>query len=658
MDDYDELNTLNFEYLEVFIMMRKQVYMEDGWYGYLITSDSTEPYFERIGRVPILEEISVGLESEHITLKISETKFRQKKIALLDGTSLYNTRGLDELTAKGFDVRSGQGRCFVEALRMLVDEQEEADITPTTTFENLGWYPRFKATDTGQEVELLFRANKLEGANEASRYEGIYDVMPQGDYETWRRMVVTDVLPHIGLQIVLLAALSSVVIGLLGLYRNVLRPLYHTHLQSGRGKTTSSILALSTLGSGASSSTPSVNAAGQTVFKQPLMATWGATANAIGAVQRGNFGAVVVLNELGTCLEKDLSQCCYHLSEGTEKMRMTSDLKVRRNEGFACVFLSNGEVPLTSRCRSKTEGLALRILEMDTPLTADADHANRIADVCRDNYGFAAPMLAKHIIAEGGYKPLSKRYDALCRELRQYFPKTPSVERFVQTFVAPCLLTIELSKEALEIPFDADRVLQFFIDYEAKHGQKRATSELSYEQLLQEFAMNHDRFIRRHSTKLARKTLGGKSRQTVPSGKLWGRITDQKVTNTDGRVIIRQYEVFPQVVEDILKKKGHDSVKSCEDAWVDMGVLSYDDDTHRTRKRQIISGSDHKDRMYVFLEFEEPDDEDNALDTPSTPEGGQEPKTTESRISYFLQDDDDDDFDDFSYLEEDDDNVA
>ena len=77
MDDYDELNTLNFEYLEVFIMMRKQVYMEDGWYGYLITSDSTEPYFERIGRVPILEEISVGLESEHITLKISETKFRQ-----------------------------------------------------------------------------------------------------------------------------------------------------------------------------------------------------------------------------------------------------------------------------------------------------------------------------------------------------------------------------------------------------------------------------------------------------------------------------------------------------------------------------------------------------------------------------------------------------
>lgn len=636
-------------------MIRKQTYMEDGWYGYLITSDSTEPYFERIGRVPILEEISVSLENEHITLKISETKFHQKKTALLNGTSLYNTRGLEELTAKGFDIHSGQGRCFVEALRMLVDEQEEAGISPTTTFENLGWYPRFKATEAGQEVELLFRANKLEGTNEKSRYEGIYDVEPTGDYETWKKMVLDDVLPHIGLQIVLLAALSSVVVGLLGLYRNVLRPLYHLHLQSGRGKTTSCVLALSTLGTGASSSTPSVNAAGQTIFKQPLMATWGATTNAIGGAQRGNFGAVVVLNELGTCLEKDLSQCCYHLSEGTEKMRMTSDLKVRRNEGFACVFISNGEVPLTSRCRSKTEGLSLRILEIDTPLTTDADHANRIADVCRDHYGFAAPMLAKHIIAEGGYKPLSKRYDALCRELRQYFPKTPSVERFIQTFVAPCLLTIELSKEALEIPFDADRVLQFFIDYEAKHGRKRATSELSYEQLLQEFAMNHDHFIRRNSTKPVRKTLGGKSRQTIPSGKLWGRITDQKVALNDGRVIIREYEVFTTIVEDILKKKGHDSVKACEDAWIDMGVLSYDDDNHHTRKRQIISGSEHKDRMYVFWEFEESNDDAETLEPPSIPEGDQEPNAAKSRMAYLLQDDDDDDFDDFSFLEEDED---
>ena len=86
-----------------------------------------------------------------------------------------------------------------------------------------------------------------------------------------------------------------------------------------------------------------------------------------------------------------------------------------------------------------------------------------------------------------------------------------------------------------------------------------------------------------------------------------------------------------------------------------MGVYSYDDDKHRSRKRQMTEGSTRKDRVFVFLEFDDPTGSSKPLDTPSTPEGEQEHDTAESRIAYFLQDDD---FDDFSYLEEDDDNVA
>lgn len=626
-------------------------------YGYISQNNDGEVELTPIGRLPQLEDITSDLVSKRQTLVLSDIQDGQKVTALLDRGALYSGRGLDELAAQGIDVRQGHGAAFIEAMRLLVEEREAAGIKPTITYSGLGWYPRLKTTDTGQEVEVLYRANELIGTNEKSRYDGVHDVMPTGDYDTWRRMIVDDILPHTGLMVVLIAALSAVPVGLLGLHREILRMIWHLLQPSGRGKGCISTCAVSTLGLASSSPRPRVNATGQAVYSQSLMMQWSSTSNAVTGRVQGNFGAVVVLNELGKCLEKDLTSTCYELSEGSIKSRMSADLKVRANEGYCTVFLSNGEHSLLGRCRRKAAGLALRVLETDVPLTVDADHANRITDVCGRNYGFAAPKLAQHILDKGGFEPLNARYECLRKDLRKHFPKTVQVERFIETYVAPCMLTAELASEALDIPFDVDRILQFFVEYETKNGEDRATEKKSYEELLQEFAINHDRFVYRDDTVPTKKTLKKKVPSIVPSGKLWGRITKKNETLADGRVLIREYEVYPKFVEQILRQYGHDSLKSCQDAWISMGVYSYDDDRHRSRKRQMTEGSTRKDRVFVFLEFDDPNGGSNALDTPSIPEGGQEPKTTESRIAFFPQDDDDD-FDDFSYLEEVDADVA
>lgn len=624
-------------------------------YGYAKQNNDGEVELTPIGRLPKLEDITIDLKTRKKTLVLSDVQGGQKVIALLDRGALYSGRGLDELAAQGFDVRQGHGPAFIEAIRLLVEEREAAGIKETITYTDLGWYPHTKTTDAGQEVELLYQANELIGTDEKSRYDGVYDVTPTGDYKTWREMVVKEILPHTGLMVVLVAALSSVPVGLLGLHREILRMVWHLLQPSGRGKGCISTCVISTLGLASNSPRPRVNAIGQAVYSQSLMMQWSATSNAVLGRMLGNYGAVVVLNELGKCLEKDLTSTCYSLSEGSEKARMSSDLKVRANEGYCTVVLSNGEHSLLGRCRRKAAGLALRVLETDVPLTVDADHANRITDVCGRNYGFAAPKLAQHILDKGGYEPLNARYEFLRKDLRKHFPKTIQVERFIETYVAPCMLTAELASEALDIPFDSDRLLQFFVEYETKNGEDRATEKKSYEELLQEFAINHDRFVYRDDTVPTKKTLKKKVPSIVPSGKLWGRITKKNETLADGRVLIREYEIYPRFVEQILKQYGHDSLKACQDAWIAMGVYSYDDDRHRSRKRQMTEGSTRKDRVFVFLEFDDPNGSSKPLDIPSTPEGEQEPDTAESRIAYFLQDDD---FDDFSYLEEDDDNVA
>ena len=136
-------------------MLNKEVCIDNGDYGVVTYSNDGEAVFEPIGRLPKLEEIFVGLENECLSLKLSETKFQQRRVAVLDGRSLYNGRGLDELTAKGFDVKTGAGGIFLEALRLLVDEQEKAGVMPTITFDRLGWYPRVVTNEDGAE-ELVF----------------------------------------------------------------------------------------------------------------------------------------------------------------------------------------------------------------------------------------------------------------------------------------------------------------------------------------------------------------------------------------------------------------------------------------------------------------------------------------------------------------------
>ena len=622
-------------------------------YGYYTYDKNNTAHFHSLGTVPDLREVFVGLENRHITLKLSHKFLGQNNIAYLDYGSLYDGNGIKELTAMGYEARKGSGDAYIEALSMLVKAQELNGIPPTLAYEHLGWfqYPETNP-DTGQvELRLLFRCDKLLGSTRKARYIGPYDVTPKGDYDTWRQMVIDDVVPHPALQLILVAALSSVVIGLLALRREISRPVVHTVLQSGRGKTTAALAAVSTIGSPAHAPMPCIDEDGQIVRKQSLLMSWMQTDNSLLTSNAGNFGAVVVLNELGKSLSKNLDSVVFALSDGSDKKRLTTTLQPRISDGYATTFISNGEESLLEKCNTKLEGLAIRVLEIDSELTKDADHANRITDVCKENYGFAAHRLAQYILDHGGYQPVSDRYDVLRRELRKEFDRTPSIERFIEIFAAPFILTAELATKALNIPFDIDGLLQFLVDHEKVSGAERATSDKSYEELLEEFEIHLDKFIVGKSKPTSKNSFT-KGHVNMPRGQLWGRITNKNEVHTDGRTIVREYEVFPSIVDMLLKKYGHNNRKTCIAAWKAMGVLNYEDSTHHKQKRKIVNHEDgHYDRVYVFREFA-PDDEDAqttsdcdstqlTFDALTQTKGNPEKRQKRSQIVNLLKDDDD-----------------
>lgn len=620
------------------IMLNKDIGIVGKQYGYYTYGKNNTPIFNPIGKLPDLQEVLVGLENQHITLKLAQKFLGETNVAYLDYGNIYDGSGVKELTAIGFDARKGYVDAYLEALAILVRYRRSQ---PTLAYENLGWFQRSEVNpDTGQrELHLLFRCHKLLGTTRKARYIGPYDIEPHGDYDVWRQMVINDIVPYPALQLVLIAALSSVVIGLLALRREISRPIVHTVLPSGRGKTTVALACASTAGSPAHAPMPRIDEDGRIVRRHSLLGSWSSTDNALLSTNAGNFGTVLVLNELGKSLSKNLDAVVFALADGSDKKRLTTTLQPRVSDAYAMTVISNGEMGLLEKCNTRLEGLAIRVLEIDKELTKNADHANRITDVCKENYGFAAPRLAQYIIDLGGYQPVSDRYDELRRELRSSFTAaTPSKERFIEIFAAPFMLTAELASKALKIPFDTDGLLKFLVDHEKENGANRATSDKSYRELLEEFEINLDKFIVGKANTLKKPPANPYA--STPHHQVWGRITNMSKVHTDGRVIVREYEVFPSVVDQILKKYGHTNRSTCVKAWKEMDVIETEGGTHYMRKRKIVNDdSGHTDRVFVFREFED-----------LTPSGGATPPEDppksdfreNSQMDVFLQVDDDD----------------
>ena len=417
-----------------------------------------------------------------------------------------------------------------------------------------------------------------------------------------------DVVGYPALQLILIAALSAVVVGLLALEISIENPIVHINYPSGKGKSTAGYLAASTAGRPFEGSMTAVDEDGRTMELHSLYQSWGSTDNAMVATQAGNGGAVIVLNELGKSLTKNMKRLVYDLSEGSDKKRLTSTLNTRMSQGYSTTFISTGEESLLDKCNSKMEGLNIRVMEITKPLTNDAEHSNRIKEVCVANYGHAATMLAEFILNKGDVSYVLPMYKNWVTKLREQMPKSPSMERFVEKFAALFMVTAEIASEALSIAFDKDGLLAFLLEYDEENGAKRNTATTSYDIILEQCRINIHKFHLRSDKSVTgnRPTL---EPTNVPAHECWGRITNMQKPYANNRVIVQEFEVRKSIVEKLLRENGFDNKTTCTEAWKAADVLDYEDKHHPTRSRKIDStaAKGASEEVYVFRVFADSD---------------------------------------------------
>lgn len=575
------------------------------YYGVFKQQEDGTFKFHPLGKLPVLEEVLECVEDEKVYLKLSTTSFGRRKVTYIAHGDLLDPQMAKTLSDQGFDVTKTLTGYFVDVIRLQEEAYESIHSAPTAAYAALGWiHLPYVDPNTGQEsFRLCYRGCKLLGVNRIAKYIGPYDITPTGDYNTWQKLMIDEVIPYPTLQLVLVAALSAVIVGLLATKIPIENPILHLNLPSGKGKSTAGYVAAATAGKPFEGSMTAIDEDGKVVEKLSVYQSWGSTDNAMVATQAGNRGVVTVLNELGKSLTKNMTRLIFDLSEGSDKKRLTTDLKARISKGYSTTFISTGESSLLDKCDTKLEGLAVRVMEITKPLTKDAEHANRIKEGCFNHCGFAAPKLAQHIIRKGGVDYVYPIYQNWVAKLRAKFPAGPSMERFVEKFAALFVTTAEIASEALNLPFDVEGLLDFLEEYDRDHGAERNTSASSYEIVLQDCMTQIHKFYKR-SDKSDQSSINTLNFSPSPVGECWGRITKMSRKHSDGRTIIQEVEVRKKTLEELLSKNGFTNKSTCIEAWKAMGVLDYEDATHPCRSRKVDPNA-AKEKVYVLRVFAE-----------------------------------------------------
>lgn len=564
--------------------------IQNGYFGRFEYNEKKKTSkFVSFGKAVIVDDICEDIENGDVFLKLHfDYLGKRKKIKVLRD-EIADQAFLKTLARKGGAGSKNTYQTLVDTIILQEEDFENAGYGASSVYGNLGW---ISLPDENGKYNLCYRANNLIGAQKAE-YVGDYDIREYGEYSAWKKLIEEQVVGSPVLEITVIASLSAVTNGIISPITGIGNPIIHLCYASGKGKSTGLILSASTVGKPFDGEVKEIDSNGDTKTYKSIYQSWSATDNAMVTAQAGNRGVVTVLNELGKSLSPNMTRLIFDLSEGSDKNRLNKDMKSGISEGFTTTFISCGESSLLDRCKSKYEGLAVRVMEINKPVTESAEQSREIVRVCKNNGGFAAPMLAKYIINNGGIDYVMDIYNRWVETLQKEIINTPSAERFVEKFAALFMTTAEIATDALGIEFDIEGIHDFLCKYDEENGNARDTSASSYNIIIEKCHINKKKFYVKH----------GKFTTTIePINEAWGRITHKNKVLPDGRKVIEEIEVRPSIVEKILSDNGFTNVKTCAEAWTNAGLISRDKD-RPTRTRQIEVNSVVKEDVYVFRVF-------------------------------------------------------
>lgn len=335
------------------------------------------------------ENIETGSEMLDVSFKRDGC---WKTKSQIERKTIAQARQIVNLSEFGISVTSENAKEMVNYMSTIDDLNREI-IPRTETISRLGW------------VEGRGFSPYIEGVSydNVGKFADTYKaVHAQGDFQKWLDVVkeirkTDDFKPA---RIVLAASVASVIL------RWTCSQPFMVHLwstESGTGKSIAVMLAAS-------------------VWADPAL---GKFVKSMNSTMVANEQMAAFCNNLPLCMDelqtieknKDFDDIIYMLCEGTGKTRSSKNLGIREQSTWMNITITNGEMPIN---RDSRGGSINRVVSVET--TGDVvprkDKMSEIAELLRENYGFAGKMIVDAISKDEEWKTKIKgTYKNIVNEL-------------------------------------------------------------------------------------------------------------------------------------------------------------------------------------------------------------------------------------------------
>lgn len=482
----------------------------------------------------IIRDITTNTESYEIEYyRASSHKIEH---LIVPGDTLTGIK-IDSLVKYGLDVHAGN-RQSISAV--LVGSRNYAKTL--NTYNHYGWSEILQ-----QKVFLHSNAISSNGRMEDYKLDDSakINLTPEGTFEEWLLSYKENVKGKTPLEFAVVLGCSAPIVAYLSDKHDDLKTLFvNITGQSSQGKTTMTMLALSTAGN------PSTRNNG-------LLKTWNSTQNAITGQLNDVKGIPIAFDELSMSSSKNLTALLYSMTEGKQKARLKKDGSQRETAEWATTIISNGEVSLFNRLDNNL-GLRVRILEFAHVVwTESAEQSEVIKQTVNKNYGHLVPLFVNKLLIHG-LKIIDQEFEIQRKDILEKIPKSPTTDR-ISIKLAAITTTASLLKKLEILDINIPALQNFLIENDRENFDSRDMATKALDDVSQYLVANQSKLLRENSSHTPYEVMGKLSIKLNGSKKIVevAIITNQfaammeELNYQDAKIVIKEWQR-----KDILKTEG------------------------------------------------------------------------------------------------------
>lgn len=532
-------------------------------------------------------------DSEQWEFAFEEVRVKTRHVDLLKGKQTVEIEMWPETGCVLFEIeRSGLNRTLISRLLdyglSLIDTNDNAECLMEYIIESeknaeikfhhdhLG----FQMIGNDEVVLLHHPVNLTDMPKSESVYINPNVTEPKGEIETWETMVREEIL---GTNLEM-----GVAIGAAGPVAHILRtegmlsevPLLAITGPSSSGKTLTLRVAASLYGK------PEISGG--------YIISSNATELALSSRLTNAKGLVLLIDESTASAGSawDMQKLLYNLSTGEDRYRCSPSGDLRLPKTFSGMVAVTGERSLFQYVDSDLKGLRSRLLELRAVWSNDQNHAVRVEQAVRKNYGTAGPLLInwllhhKKCVAE----EYEKMHEQLKLEMREEMKKHPAetgvLDRLLKT-VAVLLISAAVLYEVFQFELNVVKMRDLLLNACKEALSEQSDAEKAYDAVML--------YVSSHSTNFPQQ-IKGKYHQNLSVTNLWG----VRVTSGMHELLW----ISSEKLEEILKRKNIFDLREILRKWyADGAILKHVD---RFKKKHKVGAAEVPCYCLVLGKYQPP----------------------------------------------------